>query len=115
MLIFLNRRGFAPTLTCHECGWISNCSSCEARLTVHRTPNRLVCHHCERMSPIPSKCPFCHSSQLECIGQGTERSEDILKALFPNTLILRVDRDTTRRKLAMKEVLAKSIKEILVY
>ncbi|MFT7266807.1 MAG: primosomal protein N' (replication factor Y) [Porticoccus sp.] len=106
VLIFLNRRGFAPTLTCHECGWISNCSSCEARLTVHRIPNRLVCHHCERMSPIPSKCPFCHSSQLECIGQGTERSEDILKVLFPNTLILRVDRDTTRRKLAMKEVLA---------
>ena len=106
VLIFLNRRGFAPTLTCHECGWISNCFSCEARLTVHRTPNRLVCHHCERVSPIPSKCPFCHSSKLDCIGQGTERSEDILKALFPNTLILRVDRDTTRRKRAMEEVLA---------
>ena len=106
VLIFLNRRGFAPTLTCQECGWVSSCPNCEARLTVHRTPSRLVCHHCEHIDPTPSKCPFCKSSHLECIGQGTERSEDTLKSLFPNTTILRVDRDTTRRKLAMKELLS---------
>jgi len=106
VLVFLNRRGFAPTLSCHECGWISNCHRCEARLTVHRNPNRLLCHHCEHMEPVPVACPFCHSQKLQCIGQGTERSEEILDALFPDTTIIRVDRDTTRRKHAMKEVLA---------
>jgi primosomal protein N' (replication factor Y) (superfamily II helicase) len=106
VLVFLNRRGFAPTLSCHECGWISDCHRCEARLTVHRNPNRLLCHHCEHMEPVPVACPFCHSAQLQCIGQGTERSEEILDALFPDTTIIRVDRDTTRRKHAMKEVVA---------
>lgn len=104
VLVFLNRRGFAPTLSCHECGWISNCHRCEARLTVHRNPNRLLCHHCEHMEPIPTQCPFCHSTQLQCIGQGTERSEEVLEAMFPNTPVIRVDRDTTRRKNAMKDV-----------
>ena len=106
VLVFLNRRGFAPTLSCHECGWIADCHRCEARLTVHRSPNRLLCHHCEHMEPVPIACPFCHSAQLQCIGQGTERSEEILDALFPDTPIIRVDRDTTRRKQAMKEVVA---------
>ena len=106
VLVFLNRRGFAPTLSCHECGWIADCHRCEARLTVHRSPNRLLCHHCEHMEPIPTACPFCHSAQLQCIGQGTERSEEILEALFPDTPIIRVDRDTTRRKQAMKEMIA---------
>ncbi len=107
VLVFLNRRGFAPTLSCHECGWVSDCHRCEARLTVHRSPNRLLCHHCEHMEPIPTACPFCHSAQLQCIGQGTERSEEILEALFPDTPIIRVDRDTTRRKQAMKEMMEK--------
>jgi primosomal protein N' (replication factor Y) len=107
VLVFLNRRGFAPTLSCHECGWVSDCHRCEARLTVHRSPNRLLCHHCEHMEPIPTACPFCHSAQLQCIGQGTERSEEILEALFPDTPIIRVDRDTTRRKQAMKEMVEK--------
>ena len=106
VLVFLNRRGFAPTLSCHECGWIADCHRCEARLTVHRSPNRLLCHHCEHMEPVPVACPFCHSAQLQCIGQGTERSEEILDALFPDTPIIRVDRDTTRRKQAMKEMIA---------
>ncbi|MEH6616475.1 MAG: primosomal protein N' [Porticoccus sp.] len=104
VLVFLNRRGFSPTLSCHECGWISNCHRCEARLTVHRSPNRLLCHHCEHMEPIPTSCPFCHSAKLQCIGQGTERSEEILEAMFPDTPIIRVDRDTTRRKQAMQAV-----------
>ena len=106
VLIFLNRRGYSPTLSCYDCGWISNCPNCEARLTVHRKPNRLICHHCEHMKKFPSKCPFCDGSKLECIGQGTERSEDTLKTLFPYTQILRVDRDTTRRKSAMNDLLS---------
>ena len=104
VLVFLNRRGFSPTLSCHECGWISNCHRCEARLTVHRSPNRLLCHHCEHLEPIPTSCPFCHSPKLQCIGQGTERSEETLEAMFPDTTIIRVDRDTTRRKQAMQAV-----------
>jgi len=102
VLVFLNRRGFAPTLSCHQCGWIANCYRCEARLTVHRHINRLLCHHCEYQQAIPNSCPDCHSAQLQCIGQGTERSEETLEALFPQYPVIRVDRDTTRRKQAMQ-------------
>lgn len=106
VLIFLNRRGFSPTLSCYDCGWISNCPNCEARLTVHRKPSRLLCHHCEYTIQVPSTCPSCNSSHLEFIGQGTERIEDTLNVLFPKTPILRVDRDTTRNKTAMEDVLS---------
>ena len=104
VLVFLNRRGFAPTLSCHQCGWIANCHRCEARLTVHRHINRLLCHHCEYQQTIPNNCPDCHSVQLQCIGQGTERSEETLEALFPQYPVIRVDRDTTRRKQAMQDI-----------
>ena len=104
ILVFLNRRGFAPTLSCHSCGWIADCHHCEARLTVHRSINRLLCHHCEHREPVPAKCPNCHSGQLQFLGQGTERSETLLEALFPGTPVIRVDRDTTRRKSAMQSV-----------
>jgi primosomal protein N' (replication factor Y) len=106
VLIFLNRRGFSPTLTCYNCGWISNCPNCEVRLTVHKKPSRLLCHHCEYTIQVPSMCPSCNSSHLEFIGQGTERIEDTLEALFPKIPILRVDRDTTRNKTAIKDVLS---------
>lgn len=102
VLVFLNRRGFAPTLSCHQCGWIANCHRCEARLTVHRHINRLLCHHCEYQQAVPHSCPDCHSAHLQCIGQGTERSEETLEALFPQYPVIRVDRDTTRRKQAMQ-------------
>ena len=105
-LIFLNRRGYSPTLSCYDCGWISNCPNCEVRLTVHKKPSRLLCHHCEYTIKVPSICPSCNSSQLEFIGQGTERIEDTLKVLFPKIPILRVDRDTTRNKTAIKDVLS---------
>jgi len=107
VLVFLNRRGFAPTLSCQQCGWIAYCHRCEARLTVHRHINRLVCHHCEHTEPAPHTCPHCHSHQLQCLGQGTERSEETLEALFPGYPVIRVDRDTTRRKQAMQEVVEK--------
>ncbi|MEP3857073.1 MAG: primosomal protein N' [Porticoccus sp.] len=104
VLVFLNRRGFAPTLTCHECGWIADCPHCEARLTVHRQVQRLVCHHCEFRQPVPPRCPVCHSIHLQCLGQGTERSEETLEALFPDFPVIRVDRDSTRRKQAMQNM-----------
>ena len=107
VLVFLNRRGFAPTLNCHNCGWIADCHRCSARLTVHKSSNRLLCHHCEHQEPVPLACPACMSSQLQFLGQGTERSESLLEALFPETPILRVDRDTTRRKSAMQSMVEK--------
>lgn len=107
VLVFLNRRGFAPTLMCHNCGWVALCERCDARLTFHQSSRQLVCHHCEQRGSTPTNCPQCHSEQLQYLGQGTERSESILEALFPDIPIIRVDRDTTRRKQAMVNVVAR--------
>ncbi|MGM8226078.1 primosomal protein N' [Cellvibrio sp. ARAG 10.3] len=105
VLIFINRRGYAPTLECHDCGWLANCNHCDARMTVHQQPRHLHCHHCDHQRPIPSRCPHCHSHQLQPLGHGTERSEAALRQLFPHTRILRVDRDSTRSKHAMHRLL----------
>lgn len=105
VLVFLNRRGFAPTLMCHDCGWVANCRHCDAHLTVHTSKPGLHCHHCEARQPLPARCPDCNSSQLNYLGQGTERSEATLQALFPNARVIRVDKDSTRNKHAMKTVL----------
>lgn len=104
VLVFLNRRGFAPTLLCHDCGWVAACPGCDSRLTLHRANPSLLCHHCEYREPIPSHCPVCHSSALRYLGQGTERGEEVLAALFPAIPVIRVDRDSTRRKAAMTDV-----------
>ncbi|WP_460241766.1 primosomal protein N' [Aurantivibrio infirmus] len=106
VLVFINRRGFAPTLICHECGWIAECNHCSARLTIHKHPAHLRCHHCDHQRPLASKCPSCSSSNLESLGQGTERSEAALQNVFPNTPIIRVDRDTTRRKNSLADMVS---------
>ncbi len=106
VLVFLNRRGFAPTLMCHDCGWVANCRHCDAHLTVHTNRPGLHCHHCESRQPLPPTCPECSSQQLNYLGQGTERSEATLQALFPETSVHRVDRDSTGGKHAMEELLA---------
>jgi primosomal protein N' (replication factor Y) (superfamily II helicase) len=105
-LVFLNRRGFAPTLLCHDCGWIAQCARCDARLTVHLGERRLICHHCTYLESLPGRCPQCKSSQLESRGPGTERLEQALTALFPQFPVIRVDRDTTQRKHAMRDKVA---------
>lgn len=105
VLVFLNRRGYAPSLQCHDCGWLANCNHCDARLTVHQHPRHLHCHHCDHQGPIPHRCPACHSNQLLPLGQGTERSEEALQHAFPTTRILRVDRDSTRARGAMNKLL----------
>lgn len=105
VLVFLNRRGFAPTLLCHDCGWVGQCQHCDARLTVHRQARSLLCHHCEYREPVPSQCPRCASSELWPLGQGTERAEESLEQLLPGFPILRVDRDSTRRRHAMARIL----------
>lgn len=105
VLVFINRRGYAPTLMCHDCGWYSLCQHCDARMTVHHTPKHLHCHHCDSQGPLPRQCPNCFSRQVEPLGQGTERSEEFLTDYFPHTPVIRVDRDSTRRKHAMQNIL----------
>jgi primosomal protein N' (replication factor Y) len=97
-LLFLNRRGFAPVLLCHACGWIAECSRCDARMTLHQRSGELRCHHCGSQRPIDRYCPSCGSSELIAIGEGTERVEQALTSRFPDYPVRRIDRDTTRRK-----------------
>jgi len=105
VLLFLNRRGYAPTLCCHDCGWIADCPRCDAKLTLHAASQRLRCHHCGTEQSMPANCPECSSTELRAIGQGTERIEDALQSHFPAVDVLRIDRDTTRRKGAMQAML----------
>ena len=98
VLLFLNRRGYAPTLICHECGWIAECDRCDARYTYHRGRSRLHCHHCDRETGVPRACPECGSVDLRPLGLGTERVESTLQTLLPDTPLIRIDRDSTRRR-----------------
>ena len=97
-LIFINRRGFAPTLFCSSCSWASECKRCSSKLVVHRKTNRLKCHHCGHDQNIIKRCPNCDSMDLLPLGSGTQKVEDVLNKIFPKASILRVDRDTTRSK-----------------
>lgn len=98
VLVFLNRRGYAPVYLCESCGWQADCSRCDAHLTVHQHPYAyLHCHHCGWMQNIMSACPSCQSTELKTLGVGTAQVEDMLHQLFPQTAILRVDRDTTQK------------------
>lgn len=106
ILVFVNRRGYAPVLLCHACGWIMTCEHCSARFTLHEKKQYMQCHHCDSQKAIPSVCGKCHQESLVPIGVGTERLETYLKQQFPEANILRIDRDTTKRKNALKEKLA---------
>ena len=107
VLLFLNRRGFAPTMICQECGWFANCSRCDRHMTIHQQRNKIVCHHCGSERKIPAQCPSCSSIDLRPLGYGTERMEQVLNQLFPDTEIIRIDRDTTSRKNAINKLLAR--------
>ena len=98
ILLFLNRRGFAPVLLCHACGWVAECRRCDARMTLHQRRGELRCHHCNSQRRIDAFCPACGSSELLGLGEGTERIEQALQEHFPAVPLLRIDRDTTRRK-----------------
>ncbi|MFZ9649571.1 MAG: replication restart helicase PriA, partial [Fluviibacter sp.] len=99
-LLFINRRGYAPVLTCTACGWVSNCRRCAAHRVVHSLDRTLRCHHCGDTSPIPRQCPDCGNADLRPLGRGTQRIEEALHKHFPEARILRVDRDvaTTRKQ-----------------
>lgn len=105
VLVFLNRRGYSPTLTCHDCGWIADCPRCDAHMTLHRSPAKLHCHHCDSQHAIPYSCPECGNQELKPVGAGTERTEQALQQLFPDTPVIRVDRDSTQRKNAMQDIM----------
>ncbi len=104
-LLFLNRRGYAPMLTCHACGWLTDCPRCDARMTHHRQLQLLWCHHCGHQRRQPDFCPSCGSPDLRSLGQGTERVEETLHRLFPQTPLARIDRDSTSRKGALEKLL----------
>lgn len=95
VLLFLNRRGFAPVLICHRCGWVAQCPDCDAHVVVHRQADHLRCHHCGHIQPLLQHCPRCPGQALTPLGVGTERLEAALRAEFPDYGILRLDRDTT--------------------
>ena len=105
VLVFVNRRGYAPVLVCGDCGWQALCAHCDARLTTHRWPSGangsvealMVCHHCEERYRLPAACPDCGGDRLRLVGIGTQRVEDALAERYPGVPLYRIDRDTTRR------------------
>jgi primosomal protein N' (replication factor Y) len=106
VLLYLNRRGFAPALYCPGCGWAAPCPDCDARLTVHLRSHRLVCHHCGAQADIPYACPRC-ATELKPVGQGTERIEDALDEFFHGVPVVRIDRDTVRSRGEIEAALAR--------
>jgi primosomal protein N' (replication factor Y) (superfamily II helicase) len=97
-LVFINRRGYAPVLACEACGWTAGCGRCTARMVLHATDRRLRCHHCGAGNPIPRACPTCGNVDLKPMGRGTQRVEETLAARFPGARIVRIDRDSARRR-----------------
>ncbi|MCP1376137.1 primosomal protein N' [Dyella lutea] len=105
VLVFRNRRGYAPVLLCHACGWHADCPRCERPMTLHAGQRQLRCHHCDLHAPVPSYCPACGAGALWPQGHGTERLEEALGALFPDVPVRRIDRETTRRRDAFEHLL----------
>ena len=108
VLLFLNRRGYAPVILCHSCGWYAECGHCSVKMTYHKDKNRLICHHCDARRVLPARCPNCDEAELIEVGHGTQRLDQTLTEHFPDARILRIDRDSTRRKGSMERM----IKEI---
>lgn len=98
VILFQNRRGYAPMVECRACGWVPRCQNCDVSLTLHRTTNMLTCHYCGYSIPIPAKCPSCECTDLRGRGIGTEKVEDIVRDTFPDARVARMDLDTTRTR-----------------
>ena len=105
VLVFLNRRGFATALVCHDCGWTSDCPNCDARMTLHKTPAGLHCHHCDRRSSLPQSCPHCDSRRLVGAGIGTQQTEAFLSERFSKFPVVRVDSDTMQGRESMPNLI----------
>jgi primosomal protein N' (replication factor Y) len=104
-LVFINRRGYAPVLACEACGWTAGCARCSARMVLHATDRRLRCHHCGAEGAIPRACPTCGNVDLKAMGRGTQRVEETLAARFPDARIVRIDRDSARRRAELSRTL----------
>jgi primosomal protein N' (replication factor Y) len=105
-LVFINRRGYAPVVACAACGWLSACPKCAVFAAFHKTDGALHCHHCGWRSRVPRACPTCGNQDLDAVGHGTQRLEETLSAALPGARILRIDRDSTRRRGAADAALA---------
>ncbi len=105
IIIFQNRRGYAPYISCEECAWIPKCNNCAVSLTFHMYYNQLRCHYCGHHERLPVTCPACGSTKLKTMGFGTEKLEEDLKLLFPQARIQRMDLDTTRRKFSYQKII----------
>lgn len=105
VILFQNRRGYAPLMECKTCGWSPRCQKCDVSLTLHRNGRSLVCHYCGAAYPIPSTCPNCQEHDIIGKGYGTERIEDELQSLFPEARIARMDLDTTRSRMSYEQIL----------
>lgn len=103
VLLFLNRRGYAPVLMCFACDWVATCKNCDAKMTIHQRSDTLQCHHCELTMPLYKECPSCKTKNPKPVGVGTERLEAALQENFPDSTIVRIDRDTTRKKGELKK------------
>lgn len=105
VILFLNRRGYAPALMCHQCGWIALCKRCERKMTYHLLPKKLHCHYCDNQRSVVTQCDHCHHNNLITVGVGTEKIEDTLKKHFSSFSIARIDRDSTQKKGSMNQLL----------
>ena len=105
VILFQNRRGFAPMLECHTCAWVPKCKNCDVSLTYHKGMNQLTCHYCGYTIPMPRMCPACGGTDLRNHGFGTERVEDDVKLLFPEARVARMDLDTTRTRTAYERII----------
>ena len=106
VILFQNRRGFAPMIECHTCGWVPKCKNCDVSLTYHKGLNVLTCHYCGYTYPVPRSCPACGGVELQHKGFGTERIEDDIKLIFPEARVARMDLDTTRTRSAYEKIIA---------
>ena len=106
VILFQNRRGFAPMIECNTCGWVPKCKNCDVSLTFHKGLNQLTCHYCGYTYQLPHKCPACEGTDLRNRGFGTEKIEDDIKILFPEAAVARMDLDTTRTRSAYERIIA---------
>lgn len=105
-ILFHNRRGFAPMIECHVCGWVPHCDKCDVSLTLHKSLDRLTCHYCGSVYYVPAKCPCCGSTELRSRGYGTENIEDRIREIFPEARVSRMDLDTTRTRNAYERIIS---------
>lgn len=103
VLVFINRRGYAPAWFCQSCHWQADCPRCDSHMVLHKKKRQLVCHHCGHQIPMPTICPKCQSKSLIALGEGTQRIEETLQQLFPNVNLYRIDRDNIKNKIQLEQ------------